>query len=192
MAPTIRRLTDPDAIEPGEPNPAHTPMRMDSVKRTPKGSTASSSALKAGEENRHERSNLFPSSALQHRSDGGELGDPSKADGVIPSVLSVNDLTPQNWRTHMTGSKPEDFAAELAALRHDVTKLTSSVSDFLRTQTAATTNTVFDAVDNARQRFQLRRAMRKIVWPERAGISKRRSSAILRRRCLSRWLPAYL
>jgi ElaB/YqjD/DUF883 family membrane-anchored ribosome-binding protein len=52
----------------------------------------------------------------------------------------------------MTGSKPEDFAAELAALRHDVAKLTSSVSEFIRTQTTATTNTVFDAVDNARQK----------------------------------------
>ncbi len=52
----------------------------------------------------------------------------------------------------MTSSKPEDFAAELAALRHDVTKLTSSVSEFIRTHSAATTNTVFDAVDNARQK----------------------------------------
>jgi ElaB/YqjD/DUF883 family membrane-anchored ribosome-binding protein len=55
----------------------------------------------------------------------------------------------------MTGSKPEDFAAELAALRHDVAKLTSSVSEFIRIQTAATTNTVFDAVDNARQKVSV-------------------------------------
>jgi ElaB/YqjD/DUF883 family membrane-anchored ribosome-binding protein len=47
----------------------------------------------------------------------------------------------------------QDFAADLAALRDDVTKLTSSVSEFIRTQTAATTNTVFDAVDNARQKI---------------------------------------
>ena len=52
----------------------------------------------------------------------------------------------------MTSSKPEDFAADFAALRDDVTKLTSSVSEFIRTQTAATSNTVFDAVDNARQK----------------------------------------
>lgn len=52
----------------------------------------------------------------------------------------------------MTGSKPEDFAAELAALRHDVTKLTSSVSEFIRTQTTAASNTAFDAIDNARQK----------------------------------------
>lgn len=52
----------------------------------------------------------------------------------------------------MTSSKPEDFAADLAALRDDVTKLTASVSEFIRKQTAAASNTVFDAADNARQR----------------------------------------
>ncbi|HEX3496426.1 MAG TPA: hypothetical protein VHT02_04500 [Methylocella sp.] len=53
----------------------------------------------------------------------------------------------------MTSSKPEDFAADLAALRDDVTKLTSSMSEFIRSQTAATKNTAFDAVDNARQKI---------------------------------------
>jgi ElaB/YqjD/DUF883 family membrane-anchored ribosome-binding protein len=52
----------------------------------------------------------------------------------------------------MTSSKPEDFAADLAALRDDVTKLTSSVSEFIRTQTAAASNTAFDTIDNARQK----------------------------------------
>jgi ElaB/YqjD/DUF883 family membrane-anchored ribosome-binding protein len=52
----------------------------------------------------------------------------------------------------MTSSKPEDFTADLAALRDDVAKLTSSVSDFIRTQTAAASNTAFDAIDNARQK----------------------------------------
>ncbi|MDQ6868073.1 MAG: hypothetical protein M3178_06600 [Pseudomonadota bacterium] len=47
----------------------------------------------------------------------------------------------------------QDFAADLAALRDDVAKLTSSVSEFIRTQAAATTNTVFDAVDNVRQKI---------------------------------------
>jgi ElaB/YqjD/DUF883 family membrane-anchored ribosome-binding protein len=47
----------------------------------------------------------------------------------------------------------KEFTADLAALRDDVTKLTSSLSEFIRTQTAATTNTVFDAVDNARQKI---------------------------------------
>ena len=49
----------------------------------------------------------------------------------------------------------EDFTADLAALRDDVAKLSSSVSDFIRSQTAATTNTVADAVDNARQKIYL-------------------------------------
>lgn len=47
----------------------------------------------------------------------------------------------------------QDFTADLAALRDDVTKLTLSVSEFVRTQTAATTSTVFDAVDNARKKI---------------------------------------
>ena len=47
----------------------------------------------------------------------------------------------------------QDFTADLAAMRDDVAKLSSSVSEFVRTQTAATTNTVFDAVDNARQKI---------------------------------------
>jgi ElaB/YqjD/DUF883 family membrane-anchored ribosome-binding protein len=47
----------------------------------------------------------------------------------------------------------EDFTADLAALRDDVAKLSSSVSDFIRSQTAATTKTVADAVDNARQKI---------------------------------------
>ncbi|MFZ0509314.1 MAG: hypothetical protein WBE85_13230 [Methylocella sp.] len=139
-------------IEPGEPNPAHTPMRMRGVKRSPRDPGARSSALKGGADSRHERSNLFPSSELEHGIMEASLADPSIADGVSPSV-SMNDLTTQNWRTYMASSKPEDFAADLAALRDDVAKLTSSVSEFIRTQTAATTNTVFDAVDNTRQKI---------------------------------------
>jgi ElaB/YqjD/DUF883 family membrane-anchored ribosome-binding protein len=52
----------------------------------------------------------------------------------------------------MTSSKPDDFTAELTALRDDVTKLTSSVSEFIRKQTSAASNTVFDAADNTRQK----------------------------------------
>jgi ElaB/YqjD/DUF883 family membrane-anchored ribosome-binding protein len=47
----------------------------------------------------------------------------------------------------------QDFTADLAALRDDVAKLSLSLSDFIRSQTAATANTVVDAVDNARQRI---------------------------------------
>lgn len=47
----------------------------------------------------------------------------------------------------------QDFTTDLAALRDDVAKLSSSVSDFIRSQTTATTNTVVDAVDNARQKI---------------------------------------
>ncbi|MDQ6868178.1 MAG: hypothetical protein M3178_07145 [Pseudomonadota bacterium] len=48
--------------------------------------------------------------------------------------------------------KPEDFAADFAALRDDVTKLTSSFSDYIRKQTAAASNSVSDAAGNARQK----------------------------------------
>ncbi|MGI8567684.1 MAG: DUF883 family protein [Methylocella sp.] len=51
----------------------------------------------------------------------------------------------------MTSTKPEDFAADLAAMRDDVTKLTSSVSEFIRYQTAATKKTVSDAASSAGQ-----------------------------------------
>ncbi|HUB64194.1 MAG TPA: hypothetical protein VL996_07035 [Methylocella sp.] len=44
-----------------------------------------------------------------------------------------------------------DFAAELAALRKDIVKLSSAVSEFVHDQTAATASTVGDAVGSARQ-----------------------------------------
>jgi len=47
----------------------------------------------------------------------------------------------------------QDFTADLAALRDDVAKLSSSVSDFIRSQTAATTDTVTEAIDTARQKI---------------------------------------
>lgn len=46
-----------------------------------------------------------------------------------------------------------DFTADLALLRDDVAKLSSSLSDFIRTQTATSASTVVDAVDNARQKI---------------------------------------
>jgi hypothetical protein len=48
-------ITDPDVVEPGEPHPTHTPMRVRSVHRSPEGPAASSSALKAGADTRNER-----------------------------------------------------------------------------------------------------------------------------------------
>ncbi len=47
----------------------------------------------------------------------------------------------------------KDFTADLASLRDDVAKLISSLSEVIRTRSAATTNTVFDAVNNARQKI---------------------------------------
>ncbi|MGH6794564.1 MAG: DUF883 family protein [Methylocella sp.] len=53
----------------------------------------------------------------------------------------------------MTSSKTDDFTADLAALRDDVARLSSSMSEFIRSQTAATTNVVADAAGNARQKI---------------------------------------
>ena len=47
----------------------------------------------------------------------------------------------------------QDFAADFAALRDDITKLTSSVTELVRTQALTTTSTVLDAVDVAQQIF---------------------------------------
>jgi hypothetical protein len=40
-------ITDPDVIEPGEPNPAHTPMRVRGAKRSPESFAARLSTFKA-------------------------------------------------------------------------------------------------------------------------------------------------
>jgi ElaB/YqjD/DUF883 family membrane-anchored ribosome-binding protein len=57
----------------------------------------------------------------------------------------------------MPSTKPleeasQDFTVYLAALRDDVAKLSSSLSEFIRSQNATTTNTVVDAVDIVRQK----------------------------------------
>ena len=59
-------ITDPDVIEPGEPNPARTPMRVRGAKRSPESFAASLSTFKAGTVTRNERSNLFSSTELEH------------------------------------------------------------------------------------------------------------------------------
>ena len=45
----------------------------------------------------------------------------------------------------------QELAADFAALRDDVAKLTSSVSELARKQASATASTVVDAFDGARQ-----------------------------------------
>jgi ElaB/YqjD/DUF883 family membrane-anchored ribosome-binding protein len=52
----------------------------------------------------------------------------------------------------MTSVKPDEFTVDFAALRDDVAKLSSTVTDFIRSQTAATRNTVSDAADSTRQK----------------------------------------
>jgi ElaB/YqjD/DUF883 family membrane-anchored ribosome-binding protein len=47
----------------------------------------------------------------------------------------------------------QDFAAELADLRDEITKLTASITDIARKQASAATSTVWDTVEGARQKF---------------------------------------
>ncbi len=62
----------------------------------------------------------------------------------------------------MTDTKPfkeeleeatQDFAADLAALRAEIAKLTASVTNLVKAETSATADTVFGAVDAARQKL---------------------------------------
>lgn len=45
----------------------------------------------------------------------------------------------------------QDFAADLSALREDITKLTLSVTELVRSQASSTADSMFGAVDNARK-----------------------------------------
>ncbi len=47
----------------------------------------------------------------------------------------------------------QDFTADLAALREDITKLTMSVTDLVRSQATSTADTMLGAVDTARRKM---------------------------------------
>ncbi len=58
----------------------------------------------------------------------------------------------------MSSTKPledasQDFAADLAALRGDIAKLTASISALVHAEASATTDTVLGAVEQARRKF---------------------------------------
>jgi ElaB/YqjD/DUF883 family membrane-anchored ribosome-binding protein len=62
------------------------------------------------------------------------------------------------WSTYMAGMKSvgdltEDFGADLAALRDDIAKLTSSVAAFVNSQSTTTQNKVFEAVGNTQKKM---------------------------------------
>ena len=58
----------------------------------------------------------------------------------MAGMKSVGDLT-------------EDFGADLAALRDDIAKLTSSVAAFVNSQSTTTQNKVFEAVGNTQKKM---------------------------------------
>ncbi len=47
----------------------------------------------------------------------------------------------------------QDFAADLAALREDITKLTLSVTELVRSQATATADSMLGAVHDARRKI---------------------------------------
>ncbi|WP_374307917.1 YqjD family protein [Methylocella sp.] len=47
----------------------------------------------------------------------------------------------------------KDFAADLAALREDIAKLTASVSQIIKNEAAAKSETVYGVMDNAKQKL---------------------------------------
>src|ERR1700722_1062831 len=55
--------------------------------------------------------------------------------------------------TKMLDESAQDFAADLAALRADIVKLTASVTNLVKAETAATTDNFYGAVDAARQKL---------------------------------------
>jgi len=149
-------ITDPDVVEPGESNPGHIPTRVfDEPQRLDE--FAGLTLALAGSRRRDENSNLFPNPELESNTTVADAAIPSNEGDVKPRATQ-NDRPSQKWRIAMASIKPveeatQDFSADLAALRDDVAKLTSSVSDFIHSHTAATTSTVVDAVDNARQKI---------------------------------------
>jgi hypothetical protein len=81
-------VTDPDVIEPGEPNPAHPPIRARGAKRSPVYPAASASASKADAGSWNRRSNLFPSSELDH--------------GIMEANLGISQTASSRARPRMT------------------------------------------------------------------------------------------
>jgi ElaB/YqjD/DUF883 family membrane-anchored ribosome-binding protein len=61
--------------------------------------------------------------------------------------------SPQESNMHGIKEASQDFAADFASLREDITKLTSSVSELARAQASATASTVMDTVESAQQKF---------------------------------------
>lgn len=146
-------ITDPDVVNPGEPNPGQIPTRVESIEQIINESMIS--GAREGESRSNPNSNLSSNLELENIM--------ANANAALPQLegeqqAHVNDATTRKWRIAMASIKPveeatQDFSADLAALRDDVTKLTSSVSEFIRSHTVATSSSVVDAVDNAKQKI---------------------------------------
>ncbi|MGH6841803.1 MAG: DUF883 family protein [Methylocella sp.] len=70
----------------------------------------------------------------------------AKANPGPPQECSMHDPKPVKEAS-------QDLAADVAALRDDFTKLTSSVTELMRIRALTATSTVSDAVDDAQQKF---------------------------------------
>ena len=86
--------------------------------------------------NHQHENRKFTTPELEKISMDASLANPANTRDYNPRA-TVNDSSHRKWRIGMANIKPveeatEDFTADLAALRDDVTKLSSSVSDFIR------------------------------------------------------------
>ena len=146
-------ITDPDVVNPGEPTPGQLPTRVERVEQILNELMIGGSL--DGESQSNPNSNLSAEVELENIMAHANASLP-QSDGERPA--HVKDETNRKWRIAMASIKPveeatQDFSADLAALRDDVTKLTSSVSEFIRSHTVATSSSVVDAVDNAKQKI---------------------------------------
>jgi ElaB/YqjD/DUF883 family membrane-anchored ribosome-binding protein len=146
-------ITDPDVVTPGEPNPGHTPTRVEGILQILNESMIGDPMADGSSSNqdRNLSSDLELESITTNTSAAIPLAERERR-------AAVNDKTTHKWRIAMASIKPveeatQDFSADLAALRDDVTKLTSSVSEFIRSHTVASASSVADAVDSAKQKI---------------------------------------
>lgn len=146
-------ITDPDVVNPGEPRPGQMPTRVESIEQIL--NELMIGGPRDGEIRPNPNRNLSVDLELENIMENANASLP-QSDGE--QQVHVKDETTHKWRIAMASIKPveeatQDFSADLAALRDDVTKLTSSVSEFIRSHTVATTSSVADAVDSAKQKI---------------------------------------
>jgi hypothetical protein len=112
----LQPITDPDVVEPGEPHPAHTPMRVRGAKRSPEDPAASSSALKACVDTRNERVRSLKSASTQGISPQHERQDLSGSKGVTErEVVDIEERAQPRtrWKLEISRHMMENDWSEM-------------------------------------------------------------------------------